>query len=67
MGNFFSWFRKPIDVWEYGTLETGTKARRHKATGEIQFVLWKAGEQGHVEDFYYQAGYGHQFIPEEKP
>lgn len=42
--------------WEYGTCEpepgTGV-ARRHRRKGNVQFVLWKAGEQGHTEDYWH--------------
>ncbi len=36
----------------YGTCK-GSRARRHRITGTVEFVLWKAGEQGHAEDFWY--------------
>lgn len=45
-----SWLFKPR--WEYGTCRAG-RARRHRRTGEVQFILWKAGEQGHAEDYWY--------------
>lgn len=38
--------------WEYGACR-GLKARRNRHTGEVQFVLWKAGERGHVEDYWH--------------
>lgn len=41
----------PPNPWEYGILND-IKARRNKYTGEVQFRLWRAGEQGHKEDFY---------------
>jgi len=54
-------------VWEYGLLERGVKARRHRITGRIEFVLWKKGEkQGdhvHTEDYWYEAASGHEFTP----
>ena len=43
------------EVWEYGTCE-GKKARRHTVNGNVQFVLWRKGDQkevdgiGHLED-----------------
>lgn len=43
--------------WEMGTvtLSYGTRvARRHRVTGEVQFVLWNAGEQGHKEDYWHR-------------
>lgn len=36
-------------VWEYGTCN-GTPARRHRANNNVQFVFWRAGEQGHREE-----------------
>jgi len=45
-------------IWEYG-LCSKSIARRHKTNGEVQFVLWKAGEQGHTEDYWHPFGYGH--------
>lgn len=50
--------RKPRDVWQYGTLHVPTLdkptiARRHRRTGAVQFVLWKAGEQGHRDDYWH--------------
>lgn len=57
---------KSISVWEYGTLNERV-ARRHRKTGECQFVLWEAGEQGHKEDYWHCFGAGHDvyFIPNE--
>jgi len=40
------------DAWEMGTCN-GRPARRHRANGNVQFVLWKAGEQGHEADFWH--------------
>ena len=40
--------------WEYGTAgANATPARRHTKRGNVQFVLWKAGEQGHTEDYWH--------------
>lgn len=39
--------------YEYGTVRE-TKARRDRRTGEVQFVLWKAGEQGHEADYWHK-------------
>lgn len=41
--------KKP--VWIYGECNT-LPARKHRKKGNVQFVLWKAGEQGHKEDFW---------------
>lgn len=56
--NFFQWIRlqgKPL--YEYGICG-GKKARRSRLTGEVQFVLWKAGEQGHTKDYWHKFGDG---------
>lgn len=34
------------------------RARLNMRTGRVEFVLWKAGEQGHKQDFWYEMGYG---------
>jgi len=39
-------------VWEYGEVD-GQPARRDKKRGNVQFVLWKAGEQGHEADCWH--------------
>ena len=41
------------EEWEYGFFREGLPARRHKKNGSVQFILWKAGEQGHKEDFWH--------------
>lgn len=46
------WPFKKKPVWEYGTCRD-RKARRHNKNGNVQFVLWKAGEQGHKEDWWH--------------
>ena len=47
---------KPRVVRRYGLYEYGVcnrlRARRNRITGEVQFVLWKAGEQGHKDDWW---------------
>lgn len=47
-----------LDVFEYGRIGNGLRARRNRFTGEVQFLLWKAGEQGHDSDFYQCVGAG---------
>ena len=42
-----------IQEYEYGYVKQ-TRARRNRFTGEVQFVLWKAGEQGHNEDYWHK-------------
>ena len=45
--------KKPVRLWEYGTCGSHKRrARRHTVGRNVQFVLWKAGEQGHKEDFW---------------
>lgn len=39
-------------IWVYGRCN-GVSARRHKKNGNVQFVLWTAGEQGHTEDYWH--------------
>ena len=46
-------------AWEYGVAgalidpDNPTPKRRDKLTGEVQFILWDACEQGHENDFWY--------------
>ena len=32
--------------------------RLNKQTKRVEFVLWKAGEQNHTEDYWHEMGYG---------
>jgi len=41
-----------FNKWEYGTCKNQF-ARRHKYKKNVQFILWKAGEQGHKNDFWH--------------
>ncbi len=51
--NFLSIFkRKP--KWEYGYCN-GVRTRRHIKNGNLQFVLWKSGEQKNTEDTWVDA------------
>jgi hypothetical protein len=50
---------RSVSPWEYGAVN-GRPARRHILTGECQFVLWKAGKQGHTEDYWHRFGAGHE-------
>jgi hypothetical protein len=36
----------------YGSLN-GQVARKHKKNGNVQFILWYAGTQGHTEDYWH--------------
>jgi len=47
----FRLFKKKPE-WIYGTCRD-RRARKHRKKGNVQFVLWKAGEQGHKEDFWH--------------
>ena len=57
-----------IRVWEYGVCR-GRRARRCKRTGEVQFILWKAGEQDHREDFWhpFNSYWWNEFSPAPEP
>lgn len=58
MKNLFQWIRlrgKPL--YEYGQCHE-RRARRNRLTGDVEFVLWKAGEQGHTEDYWHKVGDG---------
>jgi len=33
-------------------------ARLVKDTGRVEFILWKAGEQGHLDDYWHLMGIG---------
>lgn len=37
--------------WIAGTCNN-LPARKHRRKGNVQFVLWKAGEHGHKEDYW---------------
>jgi hypothetical protein len=37
---------------------TRNHARLVQETGRVEFVLWKAGEQGHTDDCWHLMGYG---------
>ncbi len=57
--NDMNWIKKlfqTIDPWEYGTCFANDQkpqiARRHKKKGNVEFILWKAGERGNTEDFW---------------
>lgn len=41
--------------WVPGSFRDGKRARRHRKTGVVQFVMWNAGEQGHAEDYWINA------------
>lgn len=39
-------------AWIEGTCRE-KPARKHKRKGNVQFILWKAGEQGHKVDYWH--------------
>lgn len=45
--------------YEYGWCQT-FHARRNKITGEIQFLLWKPGEQGWAKGMWHTLGAGRE-------
>jgi len=51
-------------IWQYGTCN-GVTARKHLSAGNVQFVLWEAGQQGHKEDFWHN--FDCTWWPEFKP
>lgn len=51
MGLFSRLFRRKPE-YIYGTAGNDRRlARRHKS-GRVEFVMWKAGEQGHERDYW---------------
>ena len=54
-------------IYEYGKIGTGRKARRNRITGEVTFLLWEKGEQGHKEDYYHRCdkSWDETFEPEQ--
>ena len=50
--------RNPL--YEYGTCRVHP-ARRNRKSGEVQFVLWEAGEQGHEVDFWHRMDPSHWY------
>jgi hypothetical protein len=55
---------KKKDVWIYGTCNN-LHARKNKRKGNVQMKLWKAGEQGHKEDYWhnFDSSWWNQFEP----
>lgn len=55
------------EMYEYGTCKGGY-ARRDKINGSVQFIIWKAGEQGHIKDCWvnFDKTWWAGFLPEEK-
>lgn len=51
-------------VWEYGVCNK-QQARRHRLHGNVQFLLWYAGEHGHLKDYW--INFDSSWWPEFKP
>ena len=62
--SLLKWLKYHSQPWQTGKFHDNN-ARRNVFTGEVQFVLWKAGEQGHTKDYYHRVGNGweKEFIP----
>lgn len=58
---------KHKSFWIYGTCNDRI-ARKHSIKNNVQFVLWKKGQQGHKEDFWHDfgSGWGELFQPDIK-
>jgi hypothetical protein len=61
--NILKFFKKKPE-WIYGICN-GSIARKHRKKGNVQMILWKAGEQGHKEDYWhdFDSSWWPQFIP----
>lgn len=64
-------------MYEYGSTKVigglssstwNTPSRKHKINGNVQFILWKKGEQGHSRDYWIDFHSSHwiEFKKEEK-
>ena len=52
----FKLFKKKPE-WVYGTCNN-TLARKHRKKGNVQMLLWPAGQQGHKVDYWHNFGAG---------
>ena len=53
--------KNPIYTYGYIVEPCGKKrnvSRKNNITGDVEFVLWKAGEQGHKKDYWHKMGLG---------
>ena len=53
------WFK--MNNYEYGVVKTdefGNETQARRKGRKIQFILWKAGEHGHTEDYWHDMGAG---------
>lgn len=48
--------RKP--KYAYGFIANGVRVRKDNCTGVVEFELWKAGQQGHVNGYWHEVGDG---------
>lgn len=48
------WINERFNLWKYGKIAGKSiwTARRHKIFRNVQFILWKAGQQGHKKDYW---------------
>jgi hypothetical protein len=46
-------FNNQNPIWIYGSCGKQECVRKHRIYGNVQFVLWKAGEQGHEQDHWH--------------
>ena len=46
-------------IWKYGTC-FDRHARMNVITGKVYFVLWQAGKQGHMVEYWHEFGDGHE-------
>jgi len=60
------WPFKKKPEWIHGKC-SHHNARKHRKKGNVQFVLWKAGEHGHKKDYWidYDPYWWHRFEPGE--
>jgi hypothetical protein len=62
---FLNWL-----FWKDGFLASGRRAKKHRITGKIVFLLWNEGDKrgGAVPlpEYWHKAGDGHEFIPASK-
>lgn len=53
---------KPRVIYRYGYIVIGgvkyRRVRLNTRTGDVEFILWEAGQHGHKEDFWYRMGDG---------
>lgn len=47
-----------LNHYEYGTCH-GAPARRRIRTGQVEFILWEAGQNGHKYDAWYEMNNWH--------